>query len=58
MELAGLTQNPKKNIGTPNISIKTKKFPKQTIFCKCKGAKNSYGSYPTEYVGSTQILKT
>jgi hypothetical protein len=26
MEFAGSTQNPKKNIGTPNLSIKTKIF--------------------------------
>jgi hypothetical protein len=31
MEFAGSTQNPKKNIRTPNLSIRTKIFPKSTL---------------------------
>jgi hypothetical protein len=31
-EFAGFTQNPKKNIGTSNQPIKTKIFPKKSIF--------------------------
>jgi hypothetical protein len=49
-EIAGSTQNPKKNIGTSNQPIKTKIFQK-------KGAKNSYGGYPTEFAGLTQNPK-
>jgi hypothetical protein len=30
-EFAGSTQNPKKKIGTPNIPIKTKTFPKKVV---------------------------
>jgi hypothetical protein len=58
-ELAGSTQNPKKNIRTSNQPIKTKIFPKKVCLVpkKCKGAKNSYGGYPTEFAGSTQNPK-
>jgi hypothetical protein len=35
-EFAGSTQNPKKNIGTPNILIKTKIFLKKTMFRNLK----------------------
>jgi hypothetical protein len=31
-EFAGWIQNPKKNIETPNLSIKTKKIKKKTVF--------------------------
>jgi hypothetical protein len=54
-----LTQNPKKNIGTSNQPFKTKIFPKKVclVHSKCKGAKNSYGGYPTEFAGLTQNPK-
>jgi hypothetical protein len=40
----------KKIIGTPNLPIKKKVFPKKVCLNpqKCKGAKNSYWGYPTE----------
>jgi hypothetical protein len=49
----------KKMIGTPNLPIRTKKFPKKVCFVpyKCKRAKNSYGGYWTEFAGSTQNPK-
>jgi hypothetical protein len=49
----------KKNIGTSNQPIRTKFFPKKVCFLplKCKGAKNSYESYPTELAGLTQNPK-
>jgi hypothetical protein len=55
-------KNPKKIIRTPNLPIRTKTFPKHTIFgkfstLKKKGAKNSYGGYPAEFAGSTQNPK-
>jgi hypothetical protein len=55
-EFAGSTQNPKKMIGTPNLPIRTKIFPKKIYLVpqKCKGAKNSYGGYSTEFADSTQ----
>jgi hypothetical protein len=45
--------------GTPNISIRTKISPKKVCLVpqKCKGAKNMYGGYPTEFAGSTQNPK-
>jgi hypothetical protein len=57
MEFAVSTQNLKKIIETPNLPIKTNIFPKKTMFSTCKGAKNSYGGYPTEFVSSTQNPK-
>jgi hypothetical protein len=48
-----------KNIGTSNEPIKMKFFPKKVCLVpqKCKGAKNSYGGYPTVIAGSTQNPK-
>jgi hypothetical protein len=48
----------KKIVWTSNQPIKTKIFPLKVclVHSKCKGAKISYGSYPTEFVGSTQNL--
>jgi hypothetical protein len=39
-KFAGLTQNPKKNIRTPNQVCLVRQM--------CTGAKNSCGGYPTE----------
>jgi hypothetical protein len=59
VEFAGLTQNSKKIIGTSNQPIRTKIFPTEVCLLrlKCKGAKNSYGGYPTEFAGSIQNSK-
>jgi hypothetical protein len=48
-----------KNIETSNQPIRTNIFPKNVCLVpqKCKGVKNSYGGYPTEFAGSTQNLK-
>jgi hypothetical protein len=35
-EIVGSTQNPKKIIGTPNLPIKTKIFPKKSMFSSLK----------------------
>jgi hypothetical protein len=35
-EFAGSTQNPKKIIGKPNLPIKTKEFPKKSMFSTLK----------------------
>jgi hypothetical protein len=49
----------KKIVGTSNQPIRTKKFPTKVclVRLKCKGAKNWYGGYPTEFAGSTQNPK-
>jgi hypothetical protein len=40
-------------------TIQNENFPKNSMFStlKCKGAKNSYECYPTEFAGLTQNLK-
>jgi hypothetical protein len=49
----------KKIAETPNLSIKTKIFPKKLCFVplKWKGAINSYGGYPTEFAPMRVTLK-
>jgi hypothetical protein len=52
----------KNNIGTSNLPIKTKIFPKKVCLVPlmCIGAKNTYGGYPTELASGAQktiILK-
>jgi hypothetical protein len=52
---ASSTQNPKKIIGTPNQLFRTKIFQKRVCLVPRKSvrAKSLYGSYPTEFAGST-----
>jgi hypothetical protein len=55
-EFAGWIQNPKKNIGTPNLSIKTKNFNKKTVVRTLKVERcQKYAR--TEYAGPTQNPK-
>jgi hypothetical protein len=48
-----------KSRSTPNLPISTNIFPKKVCLVpeKRRGAKNSYGTYPTEFAGSTQNPK-
>jgi hypothetical protein len=46
----------KRTVGTSNQPIRIKNFPKNVCLVPLnfKGAKNSYGGYPTEFAGSTK----
>jgi hypothetical protein len=56
MEFAGLTQNHKNMIETPNHPIETKIMLKKVCLVPQKwiGAKNSFEGYSTKFTSSTQ----
>jgi hypothetical protein len=55
-KFAGWIQNHKKNIGTPNLSIKTKNFYKKTVFRSLKVIRGQKYAR-TEFAGPTQNPK-
>jgi hypothetical protein len=49
-----------KKLSKHQIYQSNRKISQKTLYfipSKCKGAKNSYGGYPTEFAGSTQNVK-
>jgi hypothetical protein len=53
-----LNPKSKKNYQNTKSTNQDKNFPKKIyLVSQCRGAKNSYGGYPTELVGSTQNHK-
>jgi hypothetical protein len=56
--ICSLNPKSKKNYRNIKSTFLNQNFPKKTMFSTRKGAKNVYGSYPTEFAGSTQNPKT